>query len=32
MPLALSQPDAWTLLSADRLSGNELLVRYGRSR
>jgi 5-amino-6-(5-phosphoribosylamino)uracil reductase len=32
MPLALSQPDAWTLLSADRLSGNELLVLYGRSR
>lgn len=32
MPLALSQPDAWTLLSADPLSGNELLVRYGRSR
>ena len=32
MPLALSQPDAWTLLSADRLSGNELVVRYGRSR
>ncbi len=32
MPLALSQPDAWTLLSADRLSGNELLVRDGRSR
>ena len=32
MPPALSQPDAWMLISADRLSGNELLVRYGRSR
>ena len=32
MPTALSQPDAWTLLSADRLSGSELVVRYGRSR
>ena len=32
LPPALSQPDAWMLISADRLSGNELLVRYGRSR
>ena len=32
MPPALSQPDAWTLLSAERLSGNELVVRYGRCR
>ncbi len=32
MPTALSQPDAWTLISADRLSGHELVVRYGRSR
>ena len=32
MPPALSQPDAWMLISADRLSGNELVVRYGRSR
>ena len=32
MPMALSQPNAWTLLSADRLSGSELVVRYGRSR
>ena len=32
MPAALSQPDAWTLISADQLSGNELVVRYGRSR
>ncbi len=32
MPAALQKPDAWTLISADRLSGNELVVRYGRSR
>ena len=32
MPPALSQPNAWTLISADHLSGNELVVRYGRSR
>jgi 5-amino-6-(5-phosphoribosylamino)uracil reductase len=32
MPPALSQPDAWMLISADRLSGSELVVRYGRSR
>ena len=32
MPPALSQPNAWTLISADQLSGNELVVRYGRSR
>ena len=32
MPTALSQPDAWTLISADRVSGNELVVRYRRSR
>ena len=32
VPNALSKPDAWTLLAADPLAGNELLVRYGRSR
>jgi 5-amino-6-(5-phosphoribosylamino)uracil reductase len=32
LPPALSQPDAWTLISADQLSGSELVVRYGRSR
>ena len=32
MPQALMQPDAWTLLSADRLTGNELVVRYRRRR
>ena len=32
LPAVLQNPDAWTLISADRLSGNELVVRYGRSR
>ena len=32
LPAVLQKPDAWTLISADRLSGNELVVRYGRSR
>ena len=32
IPSALSKSDAWTLLSADPLGGNELVIRYGRSR
>ena len=32
IPSALSKTDAWTLLSADPLGGNELVIRYGRSR